>query len=77
MSSGGWLGSYVKNKVRDAKAFGRINSHARPDVQQAYDVLLTMLDRWNAHDIEGHMEVYWKSRELLVIIDSEQFNGWQ
>ena len=48
-----------------------------PDVQQAYDVLLDMLDRWNAHDIEGHLEVYWKSAELLVVIDSEQFNGWQ
>jgi hypothetical protein len=36
-----------------------------------------MLDRWNAHDIEGHLEVYWKSPELLVVVDSEQFNGWQ
>jgi uncharacterized protein (TIGR02246 family) len=39
--------------------------------------LLKMLDRWNAHDIEGHLEAYWKSSELLVVIDSEQFNGWQ
>ena len=36
-----------------------------------------MLDRWNAHDIEGHLEAYWKSPELLVVIDSEQFDGWQ
>jgi uncharacterized protein (TIGR02246 family) len=36
-----------------------------------------MLDRWNAHDIEGYMEVYWKSPELLVVVDAEQFNGWQ
>ena len=47
------------------------------DAQQVYDVLLKMLDRWNAHDIEGYLEVYWKSHELLVVIDSEQFNGWQ
>jgi hypothetical protein len=45
--------------------------------QQVYGVLLKMLDRWNAHDIEGYLEVYWKSPELLVVIDSEQFNGWQ
>jgi uncharacterized protein (TIGR02246 family) len=45
--------------------------------QQVYEVLLKMLDRWNAHDIEGHLEVYWKSPELLVVVDSEQFNGWQ
>ena len=47
------------------------------DTQQVYGILLKMLDRWNAHDIEGHLEVYWKSPHLLVIIDSEQFNGWQ
>jgi hypothetical protein len=43
-------------------------------VYQVYEVLLKMLDRWNAHDIEGHLEVYWKSPELLVVVDSEQFN---
>jgi Protein of unknown function (DUF3225) len=47
------------------------------DAQQVYEVLLKMLDRWNAHDIEGHLEVYWKSPELLVVVDSEQFTGWQ
>jgi uncharacterized protein (TIGR02246 family) len=36
-----------------------------------------MLDRWNAHDIEGYLEVYWKSPESFVIVDSEQFNEWQ
>jgi hypothetical protein len=50
---------------------------AKPDAQQVNEVLLKMLDRWNAHDIEGHLDVYWKSAELLVVIDSEQFNGWQ
>jgi hypothetical protein len=49
----------------------------KSDAQLVYEVLLKMLDRWNAHDVEGHLEVYWKSPELLVIIDSEQFNGWQ
>src|ERR1700686_2856821 len=52
-------------------------SVSKPDDQQVYEVLLKMLDRWNAHDIEGYMEVYWKSPELFVIVDSEQFNGWQ
>jgi uncharacterized protein (TIGR02246 family) len=36
-----------------------------------------MLDRWNAHDIEGYLDVYRKSPELLVVVGSEQFNGWQ
>jgi ketosteroid isomerase-like protein len=50
---------------------------SQSDAQQVYEVLLKMSDRWNAHDIEGYMEVYWKSPELLVVVDSEQFNGWQ
>jgi uncharacterized protein (TIGR02246 family) len=53
------------------------SSVSKPDDQQVYEVLLKMLDRWNAHDIEGYMEAYWKSPELFVIVDSEQFNGWQ
>jgi uncharacterized protein (TIGR02246 family) len=50
---------------------------SKPDLQQIDDTLLKMLDRWNAHDMEGYLEVYRKSPELLVIVDSEQFNGWQ
>ena len=53
------------------------SSVSKPDSQQVYEVLLKMLDRWNAHDIDAYLEVYWKSPELLVVINSEQFNGWQ
>jgi hypothetical protein len=53
------------------------SSVSQPDGQQVYEILLKMLDRWNAHDIEGYLEVYWKSPELLVVVDSEQFIGWQ
>jgi hypothetical protein len=53
------------------------SSFSKPDDQQVYELLLKMLDRWNAHDIEGYMKVYSNSPELLVVIDSEQFNGWQ
>jgi len=42
-----------------------------------YEILLGMLQSWNAHDLERHLETYWKSPELLVVIDSEQINGWQ
>ena len=56
----------------------RANSNlSKPDAQQVHEVTLKMLDRWNAHDLEGYMEVYWNSPELLVVVDSEQFNGWQ
>jgi hypothetical protein len=70
----------VRAQERDAWQFGPLpanSSVSKPDDQQVYGILLKMLDRWNAHDIEGHLEVYWKSPELLVVVDSEQFNGWQ
>ena len=40
-----------------------------PSRSMVYEVLLKMLDRWNAHDIEGHLDVYSKSPELLVVIE--------
>ena len=49
----------------------------KPDAQQVYEVLLRMLDRWNAHDMEAHLDVYWNSPDLLVVVGSEQFDGWQ
>jgi hypothetical protein len=58
-------------------SLGPNSGAAKPDAQQVYEVLLKMLERWNAHDIEGHLDVYWRSPGLLVIVDSEQFNGWQ
>jgi uncharacterized protein (TIGR02246 family) len=64
---GGWEYDSAQGKANVSKS----------DAQQVYELLLKMLDRWNAHDIEGHLEVYWKSPELLVVVDSEQFNGWQ
>ncbi len=56
---------------------GSKSDNTEPNARRVYEILLKMLDRWNAHDIEGHLEPYWKSPELLVVIDSEQFNGWQ
>ena len=58
-------------------SLGSESDSTRPDVQRVCEVVLKMLDRWNAHDIEGHLEMYWKSPELLVVVDSEQFYGWE
>jgi beta-aspartyl-peptidase (threonine type) len=63
--------------AQEVRSLPANSSVSKPDDQQVYEVLLKMLDRWNAHDIEGYMEVYWKSPDLFVMVDSEQFNGWQ
>jgi uncharacterized protein (TIGR02246 family) len=65
---------------QNAWQFGSLPANSsvyKPDDQQVYEVLRKRLDRWNAHDIEGYMQLYWKSPELLVVRGSEQFNGWQ
>jgi uncharacterized protein (TIGR02246 family) len=70
----------VKAQERNVWQFESLpanSSDSKPDAQQVYEVLLKMLDRWNARDIAGYLEIYWKSPELLVIVDSEQFAGWQ
>ena len=64
---GGWVFDSLASTPRSAKSDGL----------QVYEVLLMMLSRWNAHDIDGHLEFYWKSPQLLVVVDSEQFSGWQ
>jgi hypothetical protein len=70
----------VKAQQKNGWQYDSLGSRSdapEPDAQRVYEILLKMLDRWNVHDIEGHLEAYWKSPELLVVIDSEQFNGWQ
>jgi ketosteroid isomerase-like protein len=61
--------------------FGAASISSRPvaktDTQFVYELLLKMVDRWNAHDIDGLMSVYWNSPSLLAVIDTEQFDGWE
>jgi uncharacterized protein (TIGR02246 family) len=58
-------------------SLGAQETAVKSDGQIVYELLLHMLDRWNAHDIDGYLGVFWRSPELLAIVDSEQFNGWQ
>ena len=46
------------------------------DYQKIYSLLVNMADRWNAHDIDGYLAPYWKSTDLLVVIEGEQLKGW-
>ena len=47
------------------------------DLKTINDLLLRMLDRWNAHDIDGYLSAFWQSPQLLVMLQEEQFQGWQ
>ena len=45
-------------------------------VQQVYQMILKMVDCWNKHDLDGYMNGFWKSEDLLAVIESEVHWGW-
>ena len=49
----------------------------KSDAQAVYENLLKLIDTWNSRDIDGYLDLYWKSPELLVVADMEQLDGWQ
>ena len=51
-------------------------SSSETDQQEIYALIATMVDRWNAHDIDGYMETLWKSPDLLYVVDGEEILGW-
>lgn len=44
--------------------------------QEITQVILRGYDRWNAHDVDGYMEMFWKSPNFLYAVDNEIFWGW-
>jgi ketosteroid isomerase-like protein len=52
-------------------------SSATPtEEEQVYAAVLDQVRLWNAHDVEHYMDLFWKSRDLLLVIDGEQIMGW-
>jgi uncharacterized protein (TIGR02246 family) len=49
----------------------------RDDIKAINDVLLRMLTCWNGHDLNGYLSYFWKSPQLLVMLQEEQYQGWQ
>jgi hypothetical protein len=49
---------------------------AQTDTQAIYGLLLKMVDRWNAHDIEGYMEAFWNSPDLWCVVGADTFFGY-
>jgi uncharacterized protein (TIGR02246 family) len=44
--------------------------------KDVYDQLNRSLDAWNRHDIDGFLESFWHSDDLLVVVDGESVRGW-
>jgi uncharacterized protein (TIGR02246 family) len=49
---------------------------AAADINAINDLLAKMIKCWNAHDLTGYLSVLWNSPQLMVVLDNEQFQGW-
>jgi uncharacterized protein (TIGR02246 family) len=46
------------------------------DINAINDLLQTMVKSWNAQDVAGYMSAYWRSPQLMVVLNNEQYLGW-
>jgi uncharacterized protein (TIGR02246 family) len=44
--------------------------------KEIYDQLNQMVDAWNRHDIDAYVDNFWRSDQLIVVIEGENFRGW-
>ncbi|HYY26563.1 MAG TPA: hypothetical protein VE860_01390 [Chthoniobacterales bacterium] len=44
--------------------------------QEITDLILKGYDRWNARDLDGYMEMFWQSPDLVYAVDNEVTWGW-
>ena len=49
----------------------------KSDAQEIYETVQKIFDCWNKHDAEGVLAEYWKSPDLLIISDFNEYDGWQ
>jgi hypothetical protein len=45
--------------------------------KQIYDMLAAMIEKWNAHDLDGYLDYVWHSPAFVLIEDGAAINGWQ
>jgi hypothetical protein len=70
----------IRLRIRATGSAIRLPAHSTistPDARQVCELLFRMLECVRHRDIESHMDVYWNSPELLVVVDCEEYNGWQ
>src|ERR1700736_3103161 len=52
------------------------SSPTAADINAINDLLAKMANRWNAHDLDGYLSVFWNSPRLLVVSGDDQLQGW-
>jgi hypothetical protein len=76
----GFMCAGTLNAAWEFDSIASPNGPTEPNAQSILDVYQTlqrMMERWNAHDLEGYLDYFWKSPDLLAVSDAQQFSGWQ
>jgi ketosteroid isomerase-like protein len=45
--------------------------------RQINDMQMAMVEKWNAHDLDGFLDYYWHSPALVILEDGVATTGWQ
>ena len=46
------------------------------EIKQITGQIAKQYEAWSAHDIDGYMAPFWKSPQLIYVVDSEVIIGW-
>jgi uncharacterized protein (TIGR02246 family) len=44
--------------------------------KEIYDQLMRMAETWNRHDIDGYLEGFARSDDVVVVVEGETVRGW-
>jgi uncharacterized protein (TIGR02246 family) len=53
----------------------KVEGAADPE-KEVYDTLSRMVDAWNRHDIDGYLDTFWRSENLVIVVEGENIRGW-
>jgi uncharacterized protein (TIGR02246 family) len=49
---------------------------AQVAAKDVYDMQMALTEKWNAHDLDGFLNYFWKSPRLIAVDDGDAIIGW-
>ncbi|MBV9491724.1 MAG: hypothetical protein JO069_18685 [Verrucomicrobia bacterium] len=71
---------YSSAEVWDFDSINPVHARQTPNQIAAADVYASVTranDLWNAHDLEGYLDCFWRSPALVIVEEGNVINGWQ
>jgi uncharacterized protein (TIGR02246 family) len=44
--------------------------------KEIYDQMMKMVDAWNRHDLDGYLDGFLRSDDILLVVEGETVRGW-